>query len=160
MKQNYSKTQVSEFYEEFQSHGKYDYLYGDEDRKELYVNLIGKGHRILEVGCRAGNLTQYFHEGNEVVGIDVDRNALKEFTKRLGLTGYWVDADSEDFPFDDAQFDVVVFSEVMEHLRFPKKGTQGNCPRVKAGWAADWIRPKCVSAPQPSEIFVGQAIRS
>ena len=121
MKQNQSKTQVSEFYEEFQSHGKYDYLYGDEDRKELYVDLIGKGHRILEVGCRAGNLTQYFHEGHEVVGIDVDRNALKEFTKRLSLTGHWVDADSEDFPFDDAQFDVVVFSEVMEHLRFPKK---------------------------------------
>jgi ubiquinone/menaquinone biosynthesis C-methylase UbiE len=121
MKQNQSKSQVAEFYEEFQSRGKYDYFYGGEDRKDLYVNLIGKGHRILEVGCRSGNLTQYFHEGNDVVGIDVDRNALKEFKKRLNLSGQWVDVDSEDFPFADAQFDVVVFSEVMEHLRFPQK---------------------------------------
>jgi ubiquinone/menaquinone biosynthesis C-methylase UbiE len=73
------------------------------------------------VGCRAGNLTQHFYGGNDVVGIDVDRNALKEFEKRLNLKGHWVDADSEDFPFSDAQFDVVVFSEVMEHLRFPQK---------------------------------------
>jgi ubiquinone/menaquinone biosynthesis C-methylase UbiE len=121
MKQNQSKSQVAEFYEEFQSRGKYDYFYGGEDRKDLYVDLIGKGHRILEVGCRSGNLTQYFYEGNDVVGIDVDRNALKEFKKRLNLSGQWVDVDSEDFPFVDAQFDVVVFSEVMEHLRFPQK---------------------------------------
>ena len=121
MKQNQSKSQVAEFYEDFQSRGKYDYFYGGEDRKDLFVKLIGQGHQILEVGCRSGNLTQYYYEGNEVVGIDVDRNALKEFEKRLNLTGHWVDVDSEDFPFDDAQFDVVVFSEVMEHLRFPQK---------------------------------------
>ena len=116
-----SKDQVAEFYEDFQSRGKYDYLYGDEARKNLYVELIGKGQKILEVGCRAGNLTQYFHEGNEVIGIDVDRNALKEFEKRLGLESKWVDADTEDFPFEDGHFDLVVFSEVMEHLRFPQK---------------------------------------
>ena len=129
MKQNQSKSQVAEFYEEFQSRGKYDYFYGGEDRKDLYVDLIGKGHRIFEVGCRSGNLTQYFHEGNDVVGIDVDRNALKEFKKRLNLTDQWVDVASEDFPFADAQFDVVVFSEVMEHLRFPRRAL-GEIARV------------------------------
>jgi len=124
MDQNQTKSQVAEFYEEFQSRGKYDYLYGDEKRKNLYVELIGKGHRILEVGCRSGNLTQYYHEGNEVVGVDVDRNALKEFEKRLNLKGHWVDVDSEVFPFDDGEFDVVVFSEVMEHLRFPQRALE------------------------------------
>ena len=121
MSGNEAKSQVAEFYEEFQSHGKYDYLYGDAARRNLYVDLIGEGYRILEVGCRAGNLTQHFCEGNEVVGIDVDRNALQLFEKRLGLKGQWVDVDSEDFPFEDGQFDVVVFSEVMEHLRFPRR---------------------------------------
>ena len=115
------KEQVAEFYEDFQSRGKYDYFYGDEARKNLYIELIGKGHKILEVGCRAGNLTQYFHEGNDVIGIDVDRNALKEFEKRLGLESKWVDVDSEDIPFEDGHFDLVVFSEVMEPLRFPQK---------------------------------------
>lgn len=116
-----TKKQVAEFYEDFQSRGKYDYFYGDENRKNLYIQLIGKGNKILEVGCRSGNLTQFYHEGNQVVGIDVDRNALIEFEKRLNLKSHWVDVDSEDLPFDQKSFDVVVFSEVMEHLRFPQK---------------------------------------
>ena len=116
-----TKKQVAGFYEEFQSRGKYDYFYGDKRRKNLYIKLIGKGKKILEVGCRSGNLTQFYHEGNEVVGIDVDRNALVEFEKRLNLKTHWVDVDSEDLPFDDETFDIVVFSEVMEHLRFPQK---------------------------------------
>ena len=86
-----TKNQVAEFYEDFQSRGKYDYFYGDENRKNLYIQLIGKGNRMLEVGCRSGNLTQFYHEGNQVEGIDVDRNALVEFEKRLKLKGYWVD---------------------------------------------------------------------
>lgn len=123
------KEQVARFYEEFQSRGKYDYFYGDQRRKNLYVQLIGKGNNILEIGCRAGNLTQFYYEGNDVVGVDVDRNALKEFEKRLGLTGHWVDVDSEHLPFEDGQFDLVVFSEVMEHLRFPQKAL-GEIARV------------------------------
>lgn len=121
MSKSDTKKQVAEFYEDFQSRGKYDYFYGDEHRKNLYVELIGKGKKILEVGCRSGNLTQFYHEGNEVIGIDVDRNALKEFEKRLNLKNHWVDVDSEDLPFDEKSFDLVVFSEVMEHLRFPQK---------------------------------------
>lgn len=121
MEPNHSKEQVAEFYEEFQSRGKYDYFYGDERRKNLYVKIIGTGKRILEVGCRSGNLTQYYHSENEVIGVDVDRNALLEFEKRLGLKSRWVDIDSEELPFNDNEFDTVVFSEVMEHLRFPQK---------------------------------------
>ena len=74
-----SKEQVAEFYEEFQSRGKYDYFYGDERRKNLYINLIGMGKRILEVGCRSGNLTQYYHSENDVIGVDVDRNCFIGF---------------------------------------------------------------------------------
>ncbi len=121
MSSNDPKHQVAEFYEGFQSRGKYDYFYGDERRKNLYIRLVGKGHKILEVGCRSGNLTQFYAEGNEVTGIDVDRNSLELFKKRLGFDAHWVDADSEDFPFEDGAFDTVVFSEVMEHLRFPQK---------------------------------------
>jgi SAM-dependent methyltransferase len=118
---NQTKEQTASFYEEFQKHGKYDYIYGDKARRDLLVRLIGRNHSILEVGCRAGNLTQHYLTGNEVTGVDVDRNALKLFEERLGLKGQWVDVDSEALPFDDGRFDVVVFSEVMEHLRFPQK---------------------------------------
>jgi ubiquinone/menaquinone biosynthesis C-methylase UbiE len=121
MESNRSKEQVAAFYEEFQKRGKYDYLYGDEARKDLLIQLVGKGRSVLEVGCRAGNLTQHYAQGNRVVGCDVDRNALKLFEERLGLKGIWLDIDQEVLPFPEASFDVVVFVEVMEHLRFPTR---------------------------------------
>jgi len=119
MQSNQSKNQIAAFYEEHQKRGKYDYLYGDEARKGLFVRLIGKGRSVLEIGCRAGNMTQHYARGNQVVGCDVDRNALKLFEERLGLKGIWLDVDQEPLPFPGASFDVVVFAEVMEHLRFP-----------------------------------------
>ena len=97
--QNQTKEDVAAFYEEFQKRGKYDYLYGDAIRKDLYVRLIGQKETILEIGCRAGNLTQFYAPGNQVTGIDVDRNALKLFEERLGLKAHWVDVDSEPLPF-------------------------------------------------------------
>jgi SAM-dependent methyltransferase len=115
------KEQVAAFYEEFQKRGKYDYLYGGQDRRELLVRLVGTGREILELGCRAGNLTQHYALGNRVTGVDIDRNALKLFEERLGFRGHWVDLDSEPLPFANAAFDVVILSEVMEHLRFPQK---------------------------------------
>ena len=51
------KQDVAEFQEHFQSHGKYDYLFGDAARTKVYVELIGTGSRVLKVGCRPGNLT-------------------------------------------------------------------------------------------------------
>lgn len=121
MIENNSKLQVADFYEDFQANGKYEYLFGDKRRVDLYRSLIGDGKKILEVGCRAGNLTQYYCSGNDIVGVDVDRNALLEFEKKLGFESHWVDVDSEDLPFDSESFDLVVLSEVMEHLRFPQK---------------------------------------
>ncbi|NBV23200.1 MAG: class I SAM-dependent methyltransferase [Proteobacteria bacterium] len=118
---NTQKEQVAAFYEAHHSRGKYDYLYGGEDRKRLFMQLVGTGKKVLEVGCRAGNLTQHFLEGNQVTGVDIDRAALKLFEERLACKGHWVDVDDEPLPFPDKSFDVVVFSEVMEHVRFPQK---------------------------------------
>jgi ubiquinone/menaquinone biosynthesis C-methylase UbiE len=119
--QHQAKEQIASFYEAHQSRGKYDYLYGDEERKKLFVRLIGANHDILEVGCRAGNLTQHYAAGNRVSGVDVDRAALDLFRKRIGGPAFWVDVDAEPLPFEDGLFDVVVFAEVMEHVRFPEQ---------------------------------------
>lgn len=87
----------------------------------MFIRLIGQGKNVLKVGCRAGNLTQHYAANNRVTGVDVDRNALQLFAQRLNAPAHWVDVDSEPLPFPDNSFDVVVFSEVMEHVRFPQK---------------------------------------
>ena len=127
------KEQVASFYEAHHSRGKYDYFYGGEDRKKLFVQLVGTGKVVLEVGCRAGNLTQHYVSGNTLVGVDIDRAALKLFEERLGTKGYWVDVDTEPLPFLNGAFDVVVFSEVMEHVRFPKKALAEICRVLRPG---------------------------
>ena len=55
--------------------------------------------------------------GNEVVGVDVDREALDE-AATLGIQTVWADVE-RPLPFDDAAFDVVIAAELLEHLRGP-----------------------------------------
>ena len=87
------------------------------ERIPLFKAAIGRGRRVLDLGCRSGALTQHFLEGNEVVGLDVDRSALAK-AAALGIEP--VEGDVEDpLPFEDASFDAVVAGELLEHLRFP-----------------------------------------
>jgi SAM-dependent methyltransferase len=74
---------------------------------------------VLDVGCRAGALTRLYAAENDVVGLDVDREALAEAAK-LGIETVWADAE-ERLPFADASFDVVVSAELLEHLREPRR---------------------------------------
>jgi SAM-dependent methyltransferase len=87
------------------------------ERIPLFQSAIGRGRRVLDLGCRSGAFTKHFLEGNEVVGLDVDRAALVKAAE-LGIET--VEADVEaPLPFPDGSFDAVVAGELLEHLRFP-----------------------------------------
>ena len=87
------------------------------ERIPLFVEAIGRGKRVLDLGCRSGALTRHFLEGNSVVGLDVDV-AAREKARALGIEP--VQGNVEDpLPFEDASFDAVVAGELFEHLRFP-----------------------------------------
>ena len=89
----------------------------EPQRIPLFQAAIGRGRRVLDLGCRSGALSRHFLEGNEVVGLDVDRVALAKAAE-LGIEP--VVADAEDpLPFPDGSFDAVVAGELLEHLRFP-----------------------------------------
>jgi len=96
-----------------------DFVFCGPERLELFHHWVGTGGRVLDVGCRFGALTRAYVEGNQVVGIDVDREALAE-AATLGIEPIWADA-AEPFPLEDESFDVVVLGELLEHLPMPDR---------------------------------------
>jgi SAM-dependent methyltransferase len=97
-----------------------DFVFAQPERSRLFRLYVGgPGRRVLDVGCRTGALTRAYADGNEVVGVDVDREALAEAAK-LGIETHWADAE-HPLPFADESFDAVVLGEVLEHLRDPAR---------------------------------------
>lgn len=90
----------------------------EDERGNLLREYIGKGKKVLDIGCRDGKLTSEYAEGNAVLGIDIDTQALDKAWADLGIETKQVDLNGEWGVESDA-FDVVVAGEVMEHLYFP-----------------------------------------
>ncbi|MDO8424093.1 MAG: class I SAM-dependent methyltransferase [bacterium] len=91
-----------------------------DERGALIKNLIGRDKLVLDIGCRDGALTRYFTDGNQVLGIDIDSNALKE-AEKLGIKTMSLDLNGEWPELEGGKFDVVVAGEVLEHLYYPDK---------------------------------------
>jgi SAM-dependent methyltransferase len=95
-----------------------DFVWGGQERIEPLRRAVGgPGLDVLDLGCRDGALTRHFAEGNRVVGLDADRDALAR-AATLGIETVWADAE-ERLPFPEDAFDVVVAAELLEHLREP-----------------------------------------
>lgn len=112
-------TDLGERYEEHhrERRDEGDFVFVPE-RIPFFVEAIGRGKRVLDLGCRSGALTRHFLEGNSVVGLDVDAAALEK-ARALGIEPVQANVE-ERLPFDDASFDAVVAGELFEHLRFPE----------------------------------------
>src|SRR5213592_3715839 len=96
------------------------FVFARPEREALFRRYVGgPGRRVLDLGCRDGALTQAYLDGNEVVGVDADQEALAE-ASRLGIETHWADLD-QPLELDDASFDVVVAGELLEHLRDPQR---------------------------------------
>jgi 2-polyprenyl-3-methyl-5-hydroxy-6-metoxy-1,4-benzoquinol methylase len=87
----------------------------------LMVELVGGTKRVLDVGCATGYLARALIErGCTVSGVEVDAEAAEEarpHLERLVLG----DLETMDLAeaFGDDRFDVIVFGDVLEHLRDP-----------------------------------------
>jgi SAM-dependent methyltransferase len=90
------------------------------ERIPYFVAAVGgPGRRVLDLGCRSGAVSELFLEGNEVVGVDVDRAALA-LAEQRGVVPVHANVE-EPLPFEDASFDAVVAGELLEHVRLPDR---------------------------------------
>jgi len=85
---------------------------------------VGKGARLVDIGCGDGALSGVISMelGCQVAGVDPSdaaiRFATEEFDRR-GLAGQFVRADGYRYPFPDGAFDAAVCSDVIEHVQDP-----------------------------------------
>lgn len=89
---------------------------------------LPSGSRILDIGCGSGRhvAAAYALERSTVVGADANVADLKAARERLHFhdylgehgQGYWLltAADITRLPFEDGAFDLVICSEVLEHI--------------------------------------------
>lgn len=86
---------------------------------DLYFGEI-TGKRVLDVGCGTGKLgAALVARGNECYGITISGTEAEQAKARLsGVVLGDVEA-LRQLPFPERFFDVVIFSDVLEHLRQP-----------------------------------------
>jgi 2-polyprenyl-3-methyl-5-hydroxy-6-metoxy-1,4-benzoquinol methylase len=134
---------------------RYGYLVCQGERKPLLKKWIGKGKKILDLGCRDGALTEAFASENTIVGADVDRQALLTIKKQLAIDTLWVDLNQE-WPFSENSFDVIVACELLEHLHHPQILIENVYRTLKPGGLFIGSVPNSFRVRNRMKFFVGK----
>jgi len=84
----------------------------------LFRLFLKQSRFVLDLGCGVGEYLKYaIGKNRTVIGVDLDKsllqNRLFNFTPLQG--------DAQNLAFKDEIFDLVLFSEVLEHLPHPEK---------------------------------------
>lgn len=87
------------------------------------IDYIGK--KVLDVGCNTGILLiPLLEKGVDVVGVDISESDIKKTRKKLKekdfSTKLALVADAKKLPFKQNTFDVVLLSDILEHVSCPE----------------------------------------
>src|SRR3989338_5487567 len=97
-----------------------------------------KNKKILDVGCNTGILlVPLLERGIDVYGIDISKGDIakvKEKLKDKGLPTECVKvADARKIPYPDNFFDVIILSDIFEHISSPEKAAKEATRVIKPG---------------------------
>jgi len=111
-----SKIQLEDVYRKHHERGKrYGYLFCHGKRGPFIKRWIGTGKKVIDFGCRDGELTKFYCEGNDVLGVDIDRKALELIQEKHGVRTEWRNLN-EEFPEGSEVYDSAVACEILEHI--------------------------------------------
>ena len=96
-----------------------------DDKEAYFVELLGRvadvaapGDRLLEIGSAPCQFTLLLDRaGFDVTGIDVDPDRVAPMIDRYDLDVRRCDVERDDLPVESNSVDVVLATELLEHLR-------------------------------------------
>jgi len=96
-------------------------IYSGGYNNYLYT-LIPENKKVLDVGCNTGYLGEKLIKDKKctVYGIDYSKNAIDVAKKKLNYAKVF-DLETYTLPFPNDKFDVIIFGDVLEHVRQPEK---------------------------------------
>lgn len=93
-------------------------------RFDIVVNFIKpflkKTSKILDIGCYTGDLLKILTQGSDYYGVDNDESALR-IARERGAKTFLVDFEIQKLPFENQKFDIIIATEILEHLKDPEK---------------------------------------
>lgn len=91
--------------------------YSLSGRHKLIYDWLSSSLTLLDAGCSSGYATRYYQKKtNKAIGIDTDELAIQEAKRRYsGLTFKVMSIENTEFV--NKYFDVVIMSDVLEHLK-------------------------------------------
>jgi SAM-dependent methyltransferase len=88
-----------------------------ELRRRFLREHVRSGDRVLDLGCGEGTFTALLAQtGAEAVGVEVAESALRRARAAHPEIGFLLSPVDGPLPLEDAAFDVVWASEVIEHV--------------------------------------------
>ena len=102
----------------------------------VLTRSMGPDLRVLDVGCGNGAISAWFHsQGCAVVGIDASRSGIEMARKAhpdIRFEEQLIETDLLDKLQEDP-FDLVISTEVVEHLYAPRDWANGSFHALKPG---------------------------
>jgi ubiquinone/menaquinone biosynthesis C-methylase UbiE len=120
-KERYQDQQIAETYDQKRFTtlaGKFGHLLAMRGLRKAMRNCP-PGSRFLDIPCGTGRLTMEIAKANfKVVGADVSKEMMAVAARKnyFGNLTRWVEADAEQLPFDDNEFDYLTSGRFLAHL--------------------------------------------